>query len=401
MPQKRKYTPPPPIEVRQLTRPEIEIGIKKLSRRIDEVKSINPKIVSFNDSEVDTIESNIRGTILEIFGENSPEYREYKYHQIWHGGINIMDSHEERQEKFAAGIPQTLKVLEGLIYRLKEKLEFLPALDEKTPIPGSSLEKGSRMEWDIFICHASDDKEAFVRPLAEALKKVGLRVWYDEFSLTLGDSLRRSIDRGLMESRFGVVVLSLSFFEKHWPQIELDGLAQREVNGQKVILPIWHKVSREDVMRFSPTLADRLAVETIRGKQAVVNEILRVVQGDQSGSQVVKLYAHRIPVNYQGQLAVHISNIVKIKQWFGPDGPGGSGKLRVCTMYDLTDQTEYTSYIAHVTMTIVPVDITIEGRIVGPIERSGDSNDFYLEMIDEEFLKFNSNRVVKRSPLFG
>ena len=46
----------------------------------------------------------------------------------------------------------------------------------------------------LFISHASEEKADFVRPLAHALKKQGLRVWYDEFSLKPGDSLRRSID---------------------------------------------------------------------------------------------------------------------------------------------------------------------------------------------------------------
>jgi len=257
------------------------------------------------------------------------------------------------------------------------------------------------MNWDVFICHASEDKETFVRPLAVALQRAGLRVWYDEFSLTLGDSLRRSIDNGLRESRFGVVVLSMSFFEKHWPQLELDGLAQREVNGQKVILPIWHNVSREEVVNFSPILADRLAVSSARGTESVVTEVTRVVQGVQPRTKPISSYSHRIPVNYQGQLAVRLGNIVEIKQWFGPDGAGGSGQLRVCIMSDLTDQTKYASDIAHVMMTIVPVDVTIKGRVAGPIERSGNSTNFFLEMMDEEFAKFGSNRKVRRNPLSG
>lgn len=77
--------------------------------------------------------------------------------------------------------------------------------------------------WDVFISHASEDKEAVVRPMAAALVQAGLRVWYDEFTLTLGDGLRESIDRGLAQSRYGIVVLSPSFFGKRWPQQELSG----------------------------------------------------------------------------------------------------------------------------------------------------------------------------------
>lgn len=114
--------------------------------------------------------------------------------------------------------------------------------------------------------------------LAEALVQRGLGVWYDEFELKMGDSLRRSIDRGLHDSRFGIVVLSHAFFSKEWPQKELDGLAAREVAGTKVILPIWHRVSREEVLRYSPTLADKKAAPTSAGLAAVVREILDVVR---------------------------------------------------------------------------------------------------------------------------
>lgn len=115
---------------------------------------------------------------------------------------------------------------------------------------------------DLFISHASEDKDEFVRPLAEALQALGVSVWYDEFQLKVGDSLRRSIDKGLADSRFGVVVLSGAFFAKNWPQYELDGLVAREMNGVKVILPVWHRVTKDEVMRFSPTLADRVALNS-------------------------------------------------------------------------------------------------------------------------------------------
>lgn len=134
------------------------------------------------------------------------------------------------------------------------------------------------MDWDVFICHAWEDKESFVRPLAKALEAKGLRVWFDEFTLTVGDSLRRSIDRGLANSRYGIVVLSPNFFAKEWPQKELDGLASREVSGEKVILPVWHNITADQVSKYSPTLADRIAVSSSRGLEHVVAELLRVMR---------------------------------------------------------------------------------------------------------------------------
>ncbi len=257
------------------------------------------------------------------------------------------------------------------------------------------------MDWDIFICHSSEDKESFVRPLAEALRDADLKVWYDDFSLSLGDSLHRSIDHGLAKSRFGVVVLSPSFFEKHWPRVELDGLAQREVGGDKVILPIWHNISRGDVMKYSPTLADKLAIESRRGIEIVVGEILRAVRGGRAETPHPPVYKHRVPVNYQGQLSIRVGNDLEIKSWFGPDGAGGSGQLRVSEMTDLTEQTEYTSDIARAMMTIYPTSEVIRGRVAGPIQRAGSSVNFSLDMTDAEFAKFDANRNVRRNPLLG
>ena len=118
--------------------------------------------------------------------------------------------------------------------------------------------------YDAFISHASEDKEKFVKPLANALTRMNYRVWYDEFELRVGDSLRQSIDKGLINSRFGIVVLSPAFFAKNWPQYELNGLTAREMDGHKVILPIWHLVNREDVLAYSPALADKVALSTRR-----------------------------------------------------------------------------------------------------------------------------------------
>jgi len=132
--------------------------------------------------------------------------------------------------------------------------------------------------WDVFVSHASEDKDSFARPLATALQDRGLHVWFDEFTLRVGDSLRRSIDRGLAKTRFGVVVVSPSFLEKEWPQKELDGLVAREVDGRKVILPVWHNVTADLVRGYSPTLADRLATSSAKGLETVVRDLLAAIQ---------------------------------------------------------------------------------------------------------------------------
>lgn len=134
-------------------------------------------------------------------------------------------------------------------------------------------------EYDVFVSHATEDKDEVVRPLAIALVALDLRVWYDEFELRIGDSLRRKIDAGLARSRFGVVVLSHSFFAKNWPQYELDGLVTREMTGQQVILPLWHRITKSEVIAQSPSLADKVARSTADFTvEEIANEIADVIK---------------------------------------------------------------------------------------------------------------------------
>jgi hypothetical protein len=140
---------------------------------------------------------------------------------------------------------------------------------------------GTSAKYDLFISHASEDKNDFVRPLAEALRRFGVSVWYDEFSLEIGDSLSRSIDRGLSESRFGLVVLSRAFLMKSWPEYELRGLTAKEIGREKVILPVWHGIDRDELLSYSPPLADKYALNS-HGQSAtkLACSVISVVRPD-------------------------------------------------------------------------------------------------------------------------
>lgn len=133
--------------------------------------------------------------------------------------------------------------------------------------------------YDAFICHATEDKAAFVRPLADALRMQNIEVWYDEFSLKVGDSIRRALDRGLRSCRYGVVVLSAAFFEKNWPQYELDALVEREITaGDSLVLPIWHGVGHKDVLAYSPALANKRAISSSLPLDRIVAELASVIR---------------------------------------------------------------------------------------------------------------------------
>ena len=136
-------------------------------------------------------------------------------------------------------------------------------------------------KYDIFISHASEDKDAIVRPLATILERLTVRVWYDEFSLQLGDSLTASIDKGLQESRYGLVVLSKAFLCKRWPEYEYRSLMTREIDGERAILPLWYDVTKEDVKNFSLYLADIKALSISKANFGkILPAILKVVRPD-------------------------------------------------------------------------------------------------------------------------
>ena len=119
-------------------------------------------------------------------------------------------------------------------------------------------------EYDVFVSHAWEDKEDFVDEFVEELKKQGLKVWYDTNKLKWGDSMREKIDKGLAKSKYGVVVLSPNYIAEHkyWTKAELNGLFQVENINGKVILPIWHNLTKKQVVEYSPIIADRKAMTT-------------------------------------------------------------------------------------------------------------------------------------------
>jgi len=154
----------------------------------------------------------------------------------------------------------SVRVLPGALPEIRESpLSSVPGLVQHNTPPSVASEE---REHDVFISHASEDKDEIVRSLANALVGEGLDVWYDEFSLRIGDSLRQKIDRGLAKSRVGLVVLSPSFINKGWTNYELDGIVTRTVSGEQILLPIWHNITKQQVVDFSPSLADKVARST-------------------------------------------------------------------------------------------------------------------------------------------
>ena len=161
----RKAQGPTPPTRRELSADDIERGIAKFRRRIEEVQTLDPNTVAFDDAKVDNVESNIRTTISDTFGPQSPEFAENGHLAIWHGGYNIYDTPPMRQHKFANGIPQTVTKLEGLIARLEEMRAELPAPVSITTGSTPAVVESRR----VFVVHGRDNsaKETVARFLGK------------------------------------------------------------------------------------------------------------------------------------------------------------------------------------------------------------------------------------------
>lgn len=220
---------------------------------------------------------------------NFNAYKQGRSHQYVGGGL-------VKRSPFRITVPRTgrwyltidLRGLRSSKVRHSAKVEPppLPAAKSAQPPPLTvinheppSVSPGSSAgTWDVFVSHASEDKESVAEPLASELRKRGLRVWLDATEMRIGDSLRRKIDYGLAHSTFGIVILSESFFAKGWTQYELDGIIGRTVSGDQRMLPIWHEISHEQIADKSPSLADKIARNTALNTLAeIADEIASVV----------------------------------------------------------------------------------------------------------------------------
>lgn len=190
----------------------------------------------------------------------------------WHVTVDM--------QGLVGSVRSAMRVLPSALPELRQPaLSTVPSLVQKNDNSPNNFGEDIDKEFDVFISHASEDKDEVVRPLANALKREGLKVWFDEFELKIGDSLRRKIDKGLANSKFGIVVLSKNFIKKGWTNYELDGIITKSVSGEQIVLPIWHNITKKEVLDFSPSLSDKLARNTSSYTvEEIATEIAEVIQ---------------------------------------------------------------------------------------------------------------------------
>lgn len=250
---------------------QIQLSINKntppstLKNKIQQIEYLSNELVRIQNKKAD-ISKKIANCTTQLFGNRQELAKEEEKER------NKIEQFERRRRQ------EQLNYQRMLTRELSEQTNITPRVLPQSSFSSNATQKP--LSYDAFICHASEDKKEFVEPLAQAFQHLGFNIWYDNFQLKVGDSLRRSIDHGLASSRYGIVVLSSAFFAKNWPQYELDGLVAREMNsGTKIVLPVWHKVSKDEVMSYSPSMADKLALKSSAlSIKEIAEELAKVLQ---------------------------------------------------------------------------------------------------------------------------
>ena len=249
-----------------------DLGHRKRGEIVEITLTRGANVRLMNSSNFSSYRNGRRHSYVGGLARRSPTRLQIPSSGHWHVAIDM--------QGLQGSTRASVQVLPRALPEIRETpLSSVPSLVQDNSPPSVAQEA---REHDVFISHASEDKNEIVRPLANALVNEGLDVWYDEFTLRLGDSLRQKIDRGLTKSRVGLVVLSPSFLNKGWANYELDGIVTRTVTGEQILLPIWHNITKQQVVDFSPPLADKVARSTTTHTvEEIATEIAELLRGTQ------------------------------------------------------------------------------------------------------------------------
>ncbi|MBQ3128439.1 MAG: toll/interleukin-1 receptor domain-containing protein [Clostridia bacterium] len=162
--------------------------------------------------------------------------------------------------------------------------EGLHYFDKKSDAVPEKTDPKPRKMYDVFLSHASADKIAYVEDLKKSLEILGIEIFYDKDTIEWGDNWKAKIYEGLEKSEFAIIVISENFFGREWTELELKTLLERQNDeGQKLILPILHNITTEQLRDKYPTVADIQAIES----------------GKNSTEQIVLLFAKQLIKRYK------------------------------------------------------------------------------------------------------
>jgi hypothetical protein len=136
----------------------------------------------------------------------------------------------------------------------------------------------NKYEYDAFISHAVEDKIPIANELCAKLERAGLKIWYSGKELGIGDSIEKTIEKGLNRSRYGIVIFSPTYLAKNWTIREFYTLLAKEIEEQKVILPVLYNITLDELKNKDLVMADRFAVNSDKGIDFVVERLVREIK---------------------------------------------------------------------------------------------------------------------------
>ncbi len=132
--------------------------------------------------------------------------------------------------------------------------------------------------YHAFISHVFEDKKEIADPLNQALRVAGFNIWYSGSDLKAGDDLNRKILGVIPKCKYAIVIISPDYLKSDWAQKELKTIEELEQSGTRIILPIWHHLSQKEVKAALPFLADRFALFSAQGMDAIIPKLVSVLK---------------------------------------------------------------------------------------------------------------------------
>jgi len=272
--------------------PSISLLEAKQKRLQHEIESLEKKYSNSLKAEADALKK-INAATSAISRTKNVNTMKTKKSEIVRENQKVMKAKTE-QGKYTVTISKKRSEISNTAIELsKESIKIqkqfqnkqeqkISSLNDSQVFAGLSISQqtnGLEKEYDIFISHAAEDKKDFVEELVSTLDQNNIRVWYDSTSIAWGSSIRQAIDKGLRNSKYGIVIISPNFINKHWTQYELDGILNKEsATGQQIILPIWHNVTADEVNAFSYSLSNRLALNSaINTIEDIVDRVRKIL----------------------------------------------------------------------------------------------------------------------------
>lgn len=156
-------------------------------------------------------------------------------------------------------------------------------------------------------------------------------IWYDEFEIKPGMSIRESVDKGLSFCDVGLIILSSNYFNKRWTIWELNGIIQKMLSGKALIIPIWLDITHSELLGISPPLADILGISSNQDLSDIALEIHNLIYPNEpiliTANKILRKYGYNAPDYYDNWWVEVIEFLGKgdvLSPWFFPKNPNTS-----------------------------------------------------------------------------